>query len=195
MTRPRHKKILRRRRENRTDYLARKKLLLSGHPMLVTRRTSNYVYVSICLASGKGEVTLASASSKELAEDFNLVGLRNLPSAYLTGLLAGRRAREKNLETAVVSLGPAWSSNASIPFAVAQGCTDAGLEVPVGGQAKVAQDRLRGQHIAQFSKKLREMDDERPGTVFSRYARLGVDPQSLPEAIDSIKLRILEGVV
>ncbi|MFQ5951280.1 MAG: 50S ribosomal protein L18 [Candidatus Geothermarchaeales archaeon] len=195
MTRPEHRKVLRRRRESRTDYAARKKLLLSGQSMLVTRKTSKYVYASICLPSGKGDVTLASACSKELSDAFDLVSLRNLPSAYLTGLLAGRRARERNLKTAVVCLGPAWSPNASIPFAVAQGCVDAGLKIPVGGQAEVDQDRLRGQHIAQFSKKLRETGEERFSEVFSRYARLGVDPQTLPETVDSIKLRILESGV
>ena len=193
MTRPKHRKILRRRRESKTDYGARKKLILSGHPILVTRRTASYIYVSISLPSEKGDLTLASANSKELAQAFDLVGRKNLPAAYLTGLLAGTRAQERGLTRAVVYLGPAWSSNASIPFAAAQGAADAGLQVPLGDEAKVDEDRLRGQHIANFCKKLKETDEEMFRSRFSRYATLGVDPNTLPETIHAIKLRVLEG--
>ncbi len=181
----------RRRREAKTDYKLRKRLVLSGTPLLVVRRSSSYIYVDFVQPKASGDITLASANSKESANRFGFTGGKNLPTAYLTGLLAGLRAREKGIEKAVISLKPSWSVKASIPFAAAQGCMDAGVDVPMGEEAVVKTERIRGEHIASYTGSLKEQDEGRYERRFSRYLSAGLDPESLPEYFEKVKKAIL----
>lgn len=89
---------LRRRREGRTDYRQRFKLITqdknkySSHKYrLVVRFSNRYVICQIVYAEIDGDKVLCSASSKELAKYGLPVGLKNYAAAYCTGLLLARR--------------------------------------------------------------------------------------------------------
>ncbi len=189
---PQYVMPFRRRREARTDYKLRRRLILSGTPLLVVRRSLNYVYVNFVEPKALGDITLASANSKELTERFGFTGGKNLPTAYLTGLLAGLRARKKGIESAVINLKPSWSVKASLPFAAAQGCMDAGVDVPVGEEAILKADRIEGKHIASYARILKESGGGVFERRFSRYLANGLDPEDLPERFEKIKRVILE---
>jgi large subunit ribosomal protein L18 len=137
----------RRRREGRTDYRARSRLLRSGKPRAVVRKTLNQTIVQLIVADASGDKVLASAQSKELKEHGWSSGTGNLPAAYLTGLLAGRRASAKGLKEAVLDLGIQRPSKGGRLFAALQGLLDAGLAVPHSKEVLPAKDRLRGAHI------------------------------------------------
>lgn len=184
----------RRRRECKTDYRLRKKLILSQLPLLVVRRSSRYVTVSFTIPLPEGDHTIASAHSKELIKDYGFVSGKNLPMAYLTGLLAGIRARKAGIKKAIIYLGVAWSKKASIPFAAAQGAKDAGIEIPIGEGALVDWPRIRGEHIAHFARLLKEMDPEAFNRRFSQYSRSGLDPEDLPRKFDEVREMLLSGV-
>eukprot|EP01035_Chromulina_nebulosa_P018659 gene18659-24404_t len=88
----------RRRREGRTDYRQRHKLITQdknkyGSPKyrLVVRITNKYVVAQIVFAEIDGDKVLCAASSKELSKHGLTVGLKNYPAAYSTGLLLARR--------------------------------------------------------------------------------------------------------
>jgi len=181
----------RRRREARTNYRLRKKLIMSGLPIVNVIRSLRYIYVSFVDPKPKGDVTIASANSKELKKRFGLISVKNLPAAYLIGLLAGFRAKKAGIKKAILNLGVAWSKKASIPFAVAQGINDAGVEVPIGEEAKVDWSRIRGEHIANYAKILRENDEETYKKRFSQYIKEGLDPLELPKKFDEIREVIL----
>ena len=55
---------LRRRREGKTDYQARKALVSSGRPRLVTRTTLKNINVQIIIAKLHGDEVLAAANSR-----------------------------------------------------------------------------------------------------------------------------------
>eukprot|EP00904_Undaria_pinnatifida_P010290 jgi/Undpi1/6391/HiC_scaffold_20.g08872.m1 len=88
----------RRRREGKTDYRARKRLICqdknkynSPKYRLVVRFTNKYVLAQIIYATIQGDLCMCQASSTELPRYGVKVGLKNYAAAYCTGLLVARR--------------------------------------------------------------------------------------------------------
>ncbi|CAM9462588.1 unnamed protein product, partial [Ectocarpus sp. 4 AP-2014] len=88
----------RRRREGKTDYRARKRLICqdknkynSPKYRLVVRFTNKFVLAQIIYATIQGDVCMCQASSTELPRYGCKVGLKNYAAAYCTGLLVARR--------------------------------------------------------------------------------------------------------
>ncbi len=184
----------RRKREGRTDYRLRYALLKSGKPLFIVRRSNRYVTVSIAIPEVGGDRTLFTVSSKVLASKYGWkAGLKNTPAAYLTGLIAGRKAIEMGIKEAIINLGYAWSKKASIPFAAAMGARDAGLNIPIGEKALVNESRIRGEHIAEYARILKERDIEEFKKRFSDYLRRGMDPEDIPKMFEEVKNMILGG--
>ena len=65
---PRYKVPLRRRREGKTNYRKRLKLLLSGRPRLVVRVTNNRVIAQIVEYDPKGDKVVVGVDSSMLRE-------------------------------------------------------------------------------------------------------------------------------
>lgn len=93
---------LRRRREGRTDYRQRHKLITqdknkyqSHKYRLVVRFSNRFVQCQIVYAEINGDKVLCSAHSRELAKYGLTVGLKNYAAAYSTGLLLARRLLTK----------------------------------------------------------------------------------------------------
>ncbi|DAZ93108.1 TPA: hypothetical protein N0F65_006860 [Lagenidium giganteum] len=92
----------RRRREGKTDYRARKRLITqdknkynSPKYRLVVRITNKQVICQIAYAEIDGDKILCAATSNELPRYGLSVGLKNYAAAYCTGLLVGRRLLQK----------------------------------------------------------------------------------------------------
>ncbi|RLF08815.1 MAG: 50S ribosomal protein L18, partial [Thermoprotei archaeon] len=128
---PTYKVPLRRRREGKTDYRLRKKLILSGLPRLVVRGSLKHFTVQVTKAEINGDRVLASAHTKQLVRDFGWRGAcGNIPAAYLTGLLAGLRAVNNGIKKAVLDIGLFSPIKGSRVFAALKGAIDAGMEIP-----------------------------------------------------------------
>ncbi|KAJ2779429.1 60S ribosomal protein L5 [Coemansia javaensis] len=92
----------RRRREGKTDYYARKRLITQAKNKynapkyrLVVRFTNTDVICQVVYAKIQGDVVLAAAYSHELPRYGIKVGLTNWAAAYATGLLVARRVLTK----------------------------------------------------------------------------------------------------
>lgn len=93
----------RRRREGKTDYYARVRLIrqdknkyMSPKYRLVVRFTNSQCIAAVVRADITGDVTMASAYSSELQKRYGLkAGLKNYAAAYCTGLLCARRLLTK----------------------------------------------------------------------------------------------------
>ncbi|MFB6136445.1 MAG: 50S ribosomal protein L18 [Halobacteriaceae archaeon] len=155
-TGPRYKVPMRRRREVRTDYHQRLRLLKSGKPRLVARKSNEHVRAQLVVPGPDGDETLASAYSGDLSEFGWEAPTGNLPSAYLTGYLAGRRAVAADVEEAVVDIGLNSPTPGSKVFAVQEGAIDAGLDVPHNESVFADWQRTRGEHIAEYAESLEE---------------------------------------
>ncbi|MBI4416524.1 MAG: 50S ribosomal protein L18 [Euryarchaeota archaeon] len=145
----RRKVPFRRRREGRTDYRRRLRLLRSGVPRAVVRKSLNQMQVQIVVYEESGDRVAASAVSRELRELGWTAGTGNLPAAYLTGLLAGRRAAAKGVRKAVLDLGPQNPAPGGRLFAAASGLAAAGIELPHGEDVFPPEDRVQGKHLGE----------------------------------------------
>jgi len=144
---PRYRVPFRRRREGRTDYRQRQRLLRARVPRAVVRLSHRNANVQFISYDPDGDKILAAATSKELAKLGWTGATGNLPAAYLTGYLAGKRAAKSGIEEAVLDIGLKGPAKGSAVFAALKGMIDAGIDIPHGEEVIPAEDRINGAHI------------------------------------------------
>jgi large subunit ribosomal protein L18 len=164
---PRYHVPFRRRREGKTDFRKRLRYLQSGMPRLVVRKTNTKVIVQISEHRPAGDRILAQATSPELAKYGWTASCGNMPAAYLTGLLAAKRASAAGIEGAVLDGGLGKPTIGGKTFSALQGALDGGLNVPHGEDILPPEDRVRGTHLG----------------------------EEVPEMFEKVKDKIMEGSV
>jgi len=94
----RYQTKFRRRREGKTDYRARKRLVVQAKDKynsprfrFVVRFSNQFVTCQVISATMAGDEVLCSAHSSELVKYGVVAGLKNYAAAYCTGLLCARR--------------------------------------------------------------------------------------------------------
>src|SRR5438046_9281726 len=102
----------------------------------------------------RGYIVTASASSRELAKLGWKGGAGNLPAAYLTGVLAARRAVDRGVKEAVLDIGLRGPTKGSKVFAALKGLADSGLIVPHSDGPLPPLERINGSHIAAYAQSL-----------------------------------------
>ncbi|MGQ5516155.1 50S ribosomal protein L18 [Halococcus saccharolyticus] len=180
-TGPRYNVPMRRRREVRTDYHQRLRLLKSGKPRLVARKSNRHVRAQLVTPGPDGDETHASASSADLAEYGWEAPTGNLPSAYLTGLLAGLRARDTDVDEAVLDIGLNTATPGSKVFAIQEGAIDAGLHVPHNESVFADWSRTSGEHVAEYA-------ESRDGPLYSDE----FDATELPTHFEEVRQDIMD---
>jgi len=190
---PRYKVPRRRRREGKTNYYKRYRMILSGHLRFVVRKTNKYIWVQVVQAKPEGDHVVAAAHSRELVKKYGWrAGTHNTPAAYLTGLLAALRALKAGVKYAVPDIGLHSPSRGAIVFAAIKAANDVGLKVPMSDEVAPSLERIRGEHIAAWAKMLSETNPEKYARLFSRYISSGFNPQDLPQHFEEVKSKILE---
>ena len=63
-------------------------------------------------------------------------------------MLAGKKAREKNVDSAVLDLGLQTSTKGSRIYAALKGVIDSGISVPHSEDILPGEDRIKGKHIS-----------------------------------------------
>ncbi len=187
---PSYRVPFRRRREGRTDYQLRKRLILSGLPRLTIRGTLKNMIAQIIESKATGDEVIASANSGELKKTYGWQGAcGNVPAAYLTGLLCGYRAAAKGVEKAVLDLGLQSPSRGARVFAALKGIVDAGVNVPHDEGVLPDEARIGGHHIADYAKNL-SSNSEVYQRRFSAYLSRGLPPEQISEHFSSVKKKI-----
>lgn len=148
---PRYRMPFKRRKEGKTDYQKRLRLLKSGMPQLVVRRSLKYITAQITESGKKGDKIIATATSKELKKLGWNFACDNLPAAYLTGLLIGKKSLDKKFNGAVLNSGLYPSVKGSRVYAVVKGAKDAGLNISIDEEIFPSEDRIKGEHIKKFN--------------------------------------------
>jgi len=145
---PRYRVHFRRRREGKTDYRVRLRLLRSGEPRAVVRFSGRRVRVAIVRYDPVGDRVVAAAESSELGPlGFPNASLASTPAAYLTAYLAGLRSKSAGAETAVLDSGIRRPTEGGRLAAALKGLLDAGVTVPHGEGGFPSPDRLSGAHL------------------------------------------------
>jgi large subunit ribosomal protein L18 len=189
-TGPSYRVPFRRRREGKTDYRSRRALVLSRLPRLVVRRTLNHIIVQIVKADVAGDQVVVSAHSREMAKTYGWQGnCRNVPAAYLTGLLCGLKAMVHGVKKAVLDIGLHSPSRGARVFAALKGVLDAGVTVPHSENMSPDETRISGKHIADYGSQL-SSNPEIYQQRFSKHLLRSLRPEQLSEHFSLIKEKI-----
>jgi large subunit ribosomal protein L18 len=186
---PQYNLPFRRRREGRTHYGKRRRLVTSGIARLVVRPSNKHFAAQVVQAKPDGDLVLASAHSSELKEFGWKAPCGNLPAAYLTGLLLGRRAKSNGVSEAILDIGLHARGPGSRLFAAAKGAIDAGLAIPHEDTALPKQERIQGKHVVNYSKVLAS-EAEAYKMRFSVYLKHKLKPEDLPEHFAQVEAKI-----
>jgi large subunit ribosomal protein L18 len=182
-----YKLPFRRRREGKTNYGARIKLVDLDKYRLVVRISSAHVIVQIINVGDNGDETIVSAHSKELQKLGWLGGTKNTSAVYLTAYLCGKKAINKDIKEAILDIGLKSSTKGSKVFAALKGAVDAGLNIPHGDSILPDENRIAGEHVAEYAKSL---DEDGLKKQFSQYLVRGLQPADLPNHFEDIKNKI-----
>jgi large subunit ribosomal protein L18 len=169
---PRYRRPLRRRGDGQTNYYKRLKLLKSKKIRAVIRASNNHIIVQFIESTFGGDKILISAHSKELVKRFDWkANTKNLPASYLTGYLAGLRAKKNNIDEAVLDLGIFYHRNRVL--AAFQGLLKAELDIPHRDEffPQSLNDRITGIHIEEYANLLKNEDTEKYNQIFSGYIK------------------------
>ena len=139
---------MRRRREGRTDYRLRLALLKSRKTRVVVRVTNNNTIVQFVDFDPAGDVIHAQATAQDLASKGWTGSGKSTPAAYLTGLLAAKRAAAAGIEAGVLDIGRRPPTRGGRLFAALKGVVDGGIEVPHDESVVPSQERLTGAHLS-----------------------------------------------
>lgn len=183
---------LRRRKEGKTNYSKRMAYLKSSIPRIVVRKSSNHTTVQFVETKKGIDSVLASAHTKELGK-FKYTGHGgNIPAAYLTGFLAGKRYGIKQGKEAIVDIGVQQPVLGSRIFAAVKGAIDAGINVRANPKAFPKEERLEGKHVEQFA----QTDQSKNNKVqFASYSRQKVDATTFSKMVKEAKKTITETVI
>ncbi len=146
---PGYEMKLKRRRNGRTDYKKRLELLKAGKPRAVIRTSNNHTQVQLVEYSENGDRTVTAASSDDLDNHGWDGHTGNLTAAYLTGFLAGYRARsiDRPVDSAIPDFGVLDQAKGGRHYAAVKGLQDAGIDIPGDPGSFPAEERLRGTHL------------------------------------------------
>lgn len=184
----RYRVPLRRRREKKTDYQARKGFVVSGRPRLVARSSLKNTIAQIIVAKPHGDEVLASAHSRELIKKYGWKGATgNIPAAYLTGLLCGLKAKQNGITEAILDLGLVSPTRGSKVFSTMSGVIDAGVEIP-HDKDKIIKERTIGEHIVSYAEELGELEEHTQ--QFSQYLSKKLSPADLTGHFEQVKAAI-----
>lgn len=142
-----HVVTFRRKREGRTNYKKRLSLLTSRKHRLVIRKTNSFIVLQFIDYSPGGDNILMTYFSKNLDKEGWKYSCKNIPAAYLAGLVAGKKALEKNIKEAILDIGLQTPIKGSRIYAALKGVIDAGINVPHGDDIFPAPERLSGKHL------------------------------------------------
>ena len=151
-TGPRYFVPFRRRREGKTDYYQRTRLVVSDVPRMVVRKTNRHIIVQLVTAEMDGDRTLVAANSAELEKYGYKGSTSSTPAAYLTGMLFAVKARKAKQESAILDIGLNRATPGARVFAALKGAVEAGLTIPHGEEILPSDERAKGAHIAAYNK-------------------------------------------
>jgi len=150
-TGPRFKVPFRRRREGKTNYHVRYKLILSKKPRVVIRKSNAGTTLQLVVAEQQGDKTLLTVNSRELSDYGYTFSKSNLPAAYLSGLLFGKKMLALGVQEGIADIGLHASTKGNRVYAAIKGVVDAGVNVPHSSEIFPDEGRISGQHIKDYT--------------------------------------------
>ncbi len=141
----------RRKREHKTDYNKRIKLLKGGKPRVVCRKTNRYIIAQYVKSKEAQDRIELQANSKELIKygwpEKGKGSLKSITAAYLTGYLIGKEIIKNQLENPIVDLGMYKIIPKSRLHGFLKGLVDSGLKIKTKEEDFPEEERIKGNHL------------------------------------------------
>ena len=179
---------LRRIRERKTNYRKRAKLLIGKKDFVTVNVSDQNVSAQLIRPDLLGDKVMASVHSNELLSYGWKGSRKNIPSCYLVGLLLGKKCLQKKITSAILYIGRRHFTTKIA--ACLKGLSEAGLEMPFSKDIIPSEERIQGNHIAEYAKKIKTNDDLYKSR-FSSNLGLGLDPEKYPSHFSEVKDRIV----
>lgn len=145
------KTLKKRRKENRTDYGKRVKLLESEKPRIVFRKTNKYIISQYVISKEARDKILLTVNSKELLKygwpKESKGSLKSISASYLTGSLIGKKILQKKLEEPIIDLGMNRAIHKTKIYAFIKGLIDSGLNIKHKKEIFPEETRIQGKHL------------------------------------------------
>ena len=145
------KTIKRRRKENKTNYLKRLKILKGEKPRVVFRKTNKYLVVQYILSSEAKDNIKIGLTSKILLKygwpKEKIGSLKSISAAYLIGYLLGKKILKAKLEKPIVDFGMIRVIYKTKVFSFLKGLKDSGIEIPCKEEAFPEEERISKKEI------------------------------------------------
>jgi large subunit ribosomal protein L18 len=187
---PTYRLSFRRRREGKTHYYRRKRMLLSQQPRLVIRKTGKHTIVQIARAKKKGDQILAAAHTNDLLQYGWKQSTSNLPAAYLAGLLAGFKAKKRGIKKAIIDLGLHQRSTQAKVFGALMGVREAGIKVNSDESLFPKPERVTGEHISSYAQDIAKKHPDKYKSQFSALRKRKSKPEDINKDFDLVKATI-----
>jgi len=183
--------LYRRRMEGKTNYSKRLKTLLSKKPRLVVRYTNKKIIAQIINFASEGDKVLVAVDSQALKKYGWNYSYKNTPAAYLTGLLLGKIALEKDCKEAILDTGFKYLLKKGNITALLKGAIDSGMLIPYGGEDIFPDEEIiSGKHIKDYAEKLKE-NKELYEKKFSGYLKNNLSVEKISEDFITVKKKIM----
>ncbi len=140
-----YSQILRRIREEKTNYGKRRNLIMGRRDFITVQISNENTLVQIHKPELSGDKVLSSAHSRYLLKKGWKGSRKSISAAYLTGYLAGKKALAQGVNNAVLYTGTRRYTQRIA--AALKGIVDAGLEVPADEETFPSDDRIIGKHL------------------------------------------------
>lgn len=178
----------RRIRERKTNYRKREKLLVGKKDFVTVNVSDQNISAQLIRPDLLGDKVMASVHSNELLSYGWKGSRKNIPSCYLVGLLLGKKCLQKKISSAILYIGKRHFTTKIA--ACLKGLSEAGLELPFSESILPSEDRIQGNHIADYAKKLKANDDVYKSR-FSSNLGSGLEPEKYPSHFSEVKDKIV----
>jgi len=183
-----HIRTLKRIRQDKTNYRKRAAVILGRHSFVTIKVSDQNVAAQLLKPTKTGDIVLASAHSKELAKHGWKGAFNSLPACYLTGLLLGTKALAKGTSDAVLYIGK--DKFTTRVAACLRGVVEGGVKMPVSEDSLPADERIVGQHIANYATALKAENQDAYNARFSSLLKGGLNPEEYPTHFEEIRFKI-----
>jgi len=179
----------RRKREGKTDYRNRIKLLLAKKPRLVIRKSLKNISLQVIEFEPLGDHVLLSAHSGDLVKLGWKGNTNNIPACYLCGYLLGKKAQKKKIGDCILDIGMQTSVKRCSLYAALKGAVDAGMRVACSKEIFPDEKRTKGEHITAYAKMLKS-DKAKFDRQFAGYNKKNLDAEKLVLHFTEMKAKI-----
>ncbi|MBN1502035.1 50S ribosomal protein L18 [Candidatus Woesearchaeota archaeon] len=176
----------RRKRSGKTNYRKRIALLKSNKTRFVVRKSNRNLVVQFIDFYTKGDKVLVTLNSSKLEEYGWKLSKKNIPAAYLLGLLASKKSPVKE---AVLDIGLHTPTKGAKIFAVLKGAADGGLNIHYTEGKFSDEERISGAHIGKW---LEESKSNKKEGIFSTYIKEKITDKSINDLFIKTRERIIK---